>query len=137
MASHNCKSFTLSVYVVVSDSWDVIDALPLLYKVGIWGKSGQKELYKISSDFENPGLQRLEKFAIDNEYFSELQFRFREGVGCIEASFTILETINHMLERGSKVFGCFLTSAKLLMQFGLMGYFLNCSLNLVSKVECG
>ena len=48
-------------------------------------------------------LNRLEKFAIDNEYFSELQFGFREGVGCTEASFTILETINHMLERGSKV----------------------------------
>ena len=47
-------------------------------------------------------LSRLEKIAADNEYFSELQFGFREGVGCIEASFTILETINHMLEQGSK-----------------------------------
>ena len=53
-------------------------------------------------------LNRLEKFAADNEYFSELQFGFREGVGCIEASFTILETVNYMLERGSKVFSCFL-----------------------------
>ena len=53
-------------------------------------------------------LNRLEKFAIDNEYFSELQLGFREGVGCIEASFTILKTINHMLEWGSKVFSCFL-----------------------------
>ena len=53
-------------------------------------------------------LNRLEKFAEDNEYFSELQFGFREGIGCIEASFTILGTINHMLERGSKVFSCFL-----------------------------
>ena len=57
-------------------------------------------------------LNRLEKFAADNEYFSELQFGFREGVGCIEASFTILETINHMLERGSKVFSCFLDVRK-------------------------
>ena len=57
-------------------------------------------------------LNRLEKFAIENEYFSELQFGFREGVGCIETSFTILETINHMLERGSKVFGCFLDVRK-------------------------
>ena len=39
-------------------------------------------------------------------------FGFREGVGCIEASFTILETINHMLERGSKVFSCFLDVRK-------------------------
>ena len=34
-------------------------------------------------------LSRLENFAIDSEYFSELQFCFREGVGCIEASFTV------------------------------------------------
>ena len=83
-------------------------------------------------------LSRLEKFVIDNEYFSELQFGFREGVGCIEASFTILETINHMLEWG--VVRCLvvsLTYTKLLIQFGLMGYFLSCSLNLISKVECG
>ena len=52
-------------------------------------------------------LNRLEKFAARKGYFSELQFGFSEGVGCIEASFTILETINHMPERGSKVFGCF------------------------------
>ena len=32
----------------------------------------------------------------------------RKMLVCIEASFNILETINHMLERGSKVFGCFL-----------------------------
>ena len=56
-------------------------------------------------------LNRLEKFGIDNEYFSELQFGFREGEGCIEASFTILETIHHMLE-GSKVFSCFLDVLK-------------------------
>ena len=46
-------------------------------------------------------LNRLEKFAVDKGYFFQLQFGFSEGVGCIEASFTILETINHMLERGS------------------------------------
>ena len=37
-----------------------------------------------------------------------MQFDFQEGVGCNEASFTILEIINHMLERGSKIFCCFL-----------------------------
>ena len=57
-------------------------------------------------------LNRLEKFAAQKGYFSELQFGFSDGVGCIEASFTILETINHMLERGSKVFGCFLDVKK-------------------------
>ena len=57
-------------------------------------------------------LNRLEKFAIDSEYFSELQFSFREGVGCTEASFTILKTINHMLERCGTVFNCFLDVRK-------------------------
>ena len=57
-------------------------------------------------------LNRLEKFAKQQGFFSNLQFGFEEGVGCIEASFTILETINHVLERGSKVFGCFLDVRK-------------------------
>ena len=57
-------------------------------------------------------LNRLEKFVTDNEYFSELQFGFREGVSGIEASFTILKRINHMLERGSKVLSCFLDVPK-------------------------
>ena len=41
-----------------------------------------------------------------------MQFGFQEGVGCTEASFTILQTINHMLEHGSKVFSCFLDVRK-------------------------
>ena len=41
-----------------------------------------------------------------------MQFGFQEGSGCIEASFTILETSNHMLERGSKMFSCFLDVRK-------------------------
>ena len=57
-------------------------------------------------------LNRLENYASHNQYFSEMQFGFQEGVGCTEASFTILETINHMLERGSKIFGCFLDVRK-------------------------
>ena len=52
-------------------------------------------------------LNRLENYAEQNGLFSFMQFGFKEGVGCTEASFTILETINHMLERGSNVFGCF------------------------------
>ena len=43
---------------------------------------------------------------------SETKFGFQESSGCIEASFTILETINHMLERGSKMFSCFLDVRK-------------------------
>ena len=41
-----------------------------------------------------------------------MQFGFQEGVGCTEASFTIPETINHMLERGSKVLSCFIDVRK-------------------------
>ena len=57
-------------------------------------------------------LNRLETFAIQVGYFSEMQFGFQEGSGCIEASFTVLETNNHMLERGSKMFSCFLDVRK-------------------------
>ena len=55
---------------------------------------------------------RLEKFASQAGYFSKMQFGFQEGSGCIEPSFIILETINHMLERGSKMFSCFLDIQK-------------------------
>ena len=38
-----------------------------------------------------------------------MQFGFQDGVGCIEASLLISETINHkMPERGSKIFSYFL-----------------------------
>ena len=36
---------------------------------------------------------RLEKSAGENAHFSNLQFGFQEGVGCLQASFTILESI--------------------------------------------
>ena len=38
-------------------------------------------------------LNRLDNFAAHKSFFSEMQFGFQEGVGCTEASFTILETI--------------------------------------------
>ena len=53
-------------------------------------------------------LNRLEKYAERRGFFSKMQFGFQEGVGCIEASFIVLETINDMFERGSKIFSCFL-----------------------------
>ena len=56
-------------------------------------------------------LDRLEKFACENAYFSNLQFGFQKVVVCLEASFTISESINHMLERGNK-FACFLDVRK-------------------------
>ena len=57
-------------------------------------------------------LNRLEKYVSQKGLFSDMQFGFKERVGCTEASFTILETINHMLERGSKMFSCFLDVRK-------------------------
>ena len=57
-------------------------------------------------------LNRLEMYAECRGFFSKMQFGFQEGVSCIEASFIILETINHMLERGSKIFSCFLDVCK-------------------------
>ena len=55
-------------------------------------------------------LKRLEKFA--NDYFSHLQFGFKNGTGCIEASFLINEAISYFVERSSKVFACFLDVRK-------------------------
>ena len=57
-------------------------------------------------------LNRPENYVSQKGLFSDMQFGFKEGLGCTEASFTILETINHMLERGSKVFSCFLDVRK-------------------------
>ena len=57
-------------------------------------------------------LDRLEKFAGENAYFSNLQFGFQEELGCLEASFTILESIYHMLERGNKLVDAFLMFTK-------------------------
>ena len=57
-------------------------------------------------------LNRLDNFAAHKGFFSEMQFGFQEGMGCTEASFAILETANHMLERGSKVFSCIIDVRK-------------------------
>ena len=58
------------------------------------------------------GISLEKKHAVDEGLFSDMQFGLKEGVRCTEASFTILETINHKLERGSKVSGCFLDVRK-------------------------
>ena len=57
-------------------------------------------------------LNRFENCISGKGLFSDMQFGFKVSVGCTEASFTILEIINHMLERGSKVFSCFLDVRK-------------------------
>ena len=62
--------------------------------------------------YETIVLDRLEKYAAQMGLFSEMQFGFQEGVGWNEASFNILETIDHMLEHGSKIFSCSLDVRK-------------------------
>ena len=57
-------------------------------------------------------LNRLEKYSPEMGLFSEMQLGFQEGVECPEVCFTILETINDMLEHGSKFFSCFLDVRK-------------------------
>ena len=80
-------------------------------------------------------LNRLEKYAAQIGFFSEMQFGFQEGVGCNEAaSFTIIEAINHMLECSSTIFSCFLDVRKALTQSELMVFFTNYFRILVSEV---
>ena len=86
---------------------------------GKGAKANNKDNYKgitlfptLCKIYEMILLNRRDKVAAHKGFFSEMQFGFQEGVGCTEVSFTILETINHMLERGSKVFSCFLDIRK-------------------------
>ena len=68
-------------------------------------------------------------------FFSEMQFGFQEGVGCTEASFTIIETTCwSVVAKFSAAFSVF---EKPLTQFGLTGFFTNYFYNLESKVGCG
>ena len=87
--------------------------LPLFKGKG--AKANNKDNYRgitlfptLCKIYEMVLLNRLENYVSQKRLFSDTQFGFKEGVGCTEASFTILETINHILERGSKVFSCFL-----------------------------
>ena len=41
-----------------------------------------------------------------------MQFGFSEGVGCLGASYVISESINQLLEKGGKLFACFLDVCK-------------------------
>ena len=105
--STNVKLFSLLTGVI----------LPLFKGKG--AKANNKDNYRgialfptLCKIYEMVLLNRSEKFAEQQGLFSNMQFGFKEGVGCTEASFTILESINHVLERGSKVFGCFLDVRK-------------------------
>ena len=100
--------------------WDdlKIGIILTLFK-GKGAKTNNKDNYRgitlfptLCKIYETIFLNRLEKYAAQMGFFSEMQLGFQESVGCTEASFTIIETINHMLERGSKVFCCFLDVRK-------------------------
>ena len=75
--------------------------LPLFKDKGL--KASEKDNYRritlfpvVIKVFEMVILKRLEKFA--NDYFSHLQFGFKNGTGCIEASFLINEAISYFVE---------------------------------------
>ena len=75
-------------------------------------------------------LNRLDHFAAHKGFFSEMQFGFQEGVGCTEASFTILEIIT-CLSMVARFLAAFLMFAKPLIQSGYIESCTNCSLNWV------
>ena len=93
--------------------------LPLLKGKG--AKANNKDNYKgitlfpsLCGIYEMIFLNRLYNFVDHKGFFSEMQFDFQEGVGCTEASFTILETITCL----SAVAAAFLMFGKPLIQSG-------------------
>ena len=116
--------------------------LPLFKGKG--AKANDKDNYRgitlfptLCKMFEMVLLKRLENFAEQMGLFSNMQFGFTEGVGCTEASFTILESINHMLERGNKVFSCFLDIRKAFDTVWIDGLLFKLFLNSASEDACG
>ena len=126
--------------------------LPLFKGKGL--KASEKDNYRgitlfpvVIKVFEMVILKRLEKFA--NDYFSHLQFGFKNGTGCIEASFLINQAISYFVERGSKVFACFLDIRKafdtvwidglffkLFTELGIQGKMFSIVKALYSKTQC-
>ena len=83
--------------------------IPPLFK-GKGAKASNKDNYRgitmfptLCKIYEMILLSRLEVFAKQKGFFFEMQFGFQEGIGCIEAYFTILETINHTLSLNGDV----------------------------------
>ena len=119
-------------------------------------KASEKDNYRgitlfpvILEVFEMIIPNRLEKFAKDKGYFSHLQFGFKAGTGCMEASFLTNEAINHFFERGGKVFACFLDVRKafdtvwiyglmhkLLPELGVQGKMFSAIRSLYSDIQC-
>ena len=60
--------------------------------------------------FQMTLLRKLEQIAEEKGIFhiyTQIEFGFSKGVGCLEASYVISECINQLLEKGVKVFACF------------------------------
>ena len=77
--------------------------LPLFKGKGV--KENNKDNYRgitlfptLCKIYEMVLLNRLEKYGERRGFFSKMQFGSQEGVSCIEGSFIILETINHMFD---------------------------------------
>ena len=81
-------------------------------------------------------LNKLEAFVKQRGSSSELQFGFQEGVGCIKASFVILETII-CWNGGAKFSVAFLTFVKPSTPCGLTVCYTNYSQSWELEVECG
>ena len=57
-------------------------------------------------------LDHIECIAQEQNYFSDPQFGFSKGVGCIEAFYVISESVNQAVEQWDNVFACFLDVRK-------------------------
>ena len=91
--------------------------LPLFKSKGL--KACGKDIYRgitmfpvIITVFEVIFLRRLENFGKEKGYFFPLSVWLFHRFCCSEASFVIMEAINHTKEREGKVFACFLDVRK-------------------------
>ena len=106
------KSY-FSLFVSCSSQLRTFFVLPLFNGKGV--KACNRDSYRgivmfsVSCKiFEMILLRQLEKILEVKGYFSHLKFGLREGVSCLDASFVISKSINHLIERGGKAFACFL-----------------------------
>ena len=70
--------------------------------------------------FEMILSRKIEQIAEEKGYFSHMQFGFSEGVGCLEASYVIRESINRLLEKGGRHLHVFLMFARHLTLSGYL-----------------
>ena len=102
---HVYQAFFFNYSVPVDLKTGII--LPLFKGNG--AKASNKDNYRgiTMFPFSQKSTRWIRKICEREYLFFELTIRIPGGAGCLRASFTILESINHMLERG-KFFVCFL-----------------------------